>query len=153
MARQRGLPSAADRVLDRLTQVDTPGTSDTDESLVTSDVGVLSGTEGSLGTSDDQGTSDTAGTRGTDDTRGASGNSGNRGVLKAEEKRSTLRDHVKLRRDLADEMRDAVWFLAEHGRPRVQLGELLDEAIEAWLSETKKRLNDGAGFPHKGRLR
>jgi hypothetical protein len=50
-------------------------------------------------------------------------------------------------------MRDAVWFLSEHGRPRVQLGELLDEAIEAWLAEAKKTYNEGQDFPHRGLLR
>jgi hypothetical protein len=50
-------------------------------------------------------------------------------------------------------MRDAVWFLSEHGRPRVQLGELLDEAVEAWLAEAKKTHNEGQDFPHRGRLR
>jgi len=60
---------------------------------------------------------------------------------------------LKLRRDLADEMRDAVWFLSGHGRPRVQLGEMLDEAIEAWLSDAKEQHNGGQTFPHRGRLR
>jgi len=46
-----------------------------------------------------------------------------------------------------------VWFLSEHGRPRVQLGELLDEAIEAWLTDAKKQHNGGQAFPHRGRLR
>jgi hypothetical protein len=50
-------------------------------------------------------------------------------------------------------MRDAVWFFSEHGRPRVQLGELLDEAVETWLAEAKKAYNDGQNFPHRGRLR
>lgn len=63
------------------------------------------------------------------------------------------RQHVKLRADLADQMRDAVWFLSEHGRPRVQLGELLDEAVTAWLEQSKQAHNGGADFPHKGRLR
>ncbi len=64
-----------------------------------------------------------------------------------------LRQHVKLRSDLADEVRDAVWFLSEHGRPRVQLGELLDEAVDAWLADAKVRYNGGGDFPHRGRLR
>ncbi len=148
MARQRGLPSAADRVLDRLTQTDTPGTSDTGDLPVTPDVAVSSGAGVTSVTQGSPGTADTPDNVVTPDTSNA-----RRGHTAENGKRSTLRDHVKLRRDLADEMRDAVWFLAEHGRPRVQLGELLDEAIEAWLSETKKRLNDGADFPHKGRLR
>src|SRR4051794_19809739 len=53
----------------------------------------------------------------------------------------------------AYEKRDAVWFLSEHGRPRVQLGELLDEVVEAWLAEAKKTHNQGQDFPHRGRLR
>jgi hypothetical protein len=56
---------------------------------------------------------------------------------------------VKLRRDLANEMRDAVWFLSEHGRPRVHLGELLDEAIAGWLQATKAAHNDGRRFPRR----
>lgn len=63
------------------------------------------------------------------------------------------RDHVKLRRSLADEMRDAVWFLSEHGRPRVQLGEILDEAVERWLTDVKQQHNGGEDFPRRGRLR
>jgi len=35
----------------------------------------------------------------------------------------------------------------------VQLGELLDEAIEAWLAEAKKTYNEGQDFPHRGLLR
>ncbi len=42
------------------------------------------------------------------------------------------------------------WFLSGHGRPRVQLGELLDEAIEAWLSDAKEQHNGGQTFPHLG---
>lgn len=60
---------------------------------------------------------------------------------------------MKLRRSLADEMRDAVWFLSEHGRPRVQLGEILDEAVERWLTEVKQEHNGGKDFPRRGRLR
>jgi hypothetical protein len=63
------------------------------------------------------------------------------------------REHVKIRRPLADEMRNAVWFFAEHGRPRVQLGELLDEAVAAWLQQMKQAHNEGHDFPHRGRLR
>ena len=62
-------------------------------------------------------------------------------------------EHVKVRRALADEMRDAVWFLSEHGRPRVRLGELLDEAVSAWLDEVKREHNGGEDFPRRGRLR
>ena len=63
------------------------------------------------------------------------------------------RQHVKLRSDLADEVRAAVWFLSERGRPRVQLGELLDEAVEEWLYVAKKLHNGGQDFPARGRLR
>jgi hypothetical protein len=142
MPRRKGLPSrgAASplaQVMDSLTD---PGTSDTG---VTSDNSVVLGSEDVSGAAVATGTSDNRDTAGTLDTpRG-------RPVVK----RPVPRDHVKLRRDLANEMRDAVWFFAEHGRPRVQLGELLDEAIAAWLAETKKRFNDGAEFPQKGRLR
>src|SRR3954464_3274939 len=34
-----------------------------------------------------------------------------------------------------------------------KLGELLDEAVEAWLAEAKKTHNQGQDFPHRGRLR
>lgn len=60
---------------------------------------------------------------------------------------------MKLARSLADEMRDAVWFLSEHGRPRVQLGELLDEAVRSWLAAAKATHNEGNQFPVRGRLR
>jgi hypothetical protein len=150
MSRSRGLPSptAASplaQVLDTLTDPGTP---------VPSDVSVDSGplvtpvTRDNLGTgstsdaSDNQASSDTRDTRDTSGTRGTS-----------EDRKPAARDHVKLRRDRAAEMRDAVWFLSEHGRPRVQLGELLDEAVEAWLTEAKKSHNDGQNFPHRGRLR
>ena len=63
------------------------------------------------------------------------------------------RQHVKVRSDLADEVRAAVWFLSERGRPRVQLGELLDEAVEEWLAAAKKLHNEGRDFPDRGRLR
>lgn len=63
------------------------------------------------------------------------------------------RQHVKLRGDLADSLRDAVWFLSEHGRPRVQLGEVLDEAVGEWLRRATAEHNEGQPFPHKGRLR
>jgi hypothetical protein len=39
---------------------------------------------------------------------------------------------------LGDEMRDVVGFLSEHGRPRVQLGEILDAAVKRWLTEVKQ---------------
>lgn len=81
--------------------------------------------------------------------------SGNRGTSDTPRARpaATPRDHVKVARPLVDEMRDAVWFLSEHGRPRVQLGELIDEAIGAWLKAAKADHNGGKAFPVKGRLR
>lgn len=115
---------------------------------------------------DPEGISGVRGTRGVKGTLGASGvreseeNAGSSDVSATVVTRGTSirpkaipREHVKLRRDLADEMRDAVWFLSEHGRPRVQLGELLDEAIDAWLIVAKEQYNDGHPFPHRGRLR
>lgn len=87
----------------------------------------------------------TSGIRGNRDTGGVRGASGAPSI--------EPRDHVKLRRSLADEMRDAVWFLSEHGRPRVQLGEILDEAVERWLTEVKQEHNGGENFPRRGRLR
>jgi len=95
-----------------------------------------------------RGTQDNSGTPVVQDVSETHGTPGNEQGTKP-----ALRDHVKLRRDLADEVRDAVWFLSGHGRPRVQLGELLDEAIEAWLSDAKKQHNGGQTFPHRGRLR
>lgn len=50
-------------------------------------------------------------------------------------------------------MRDAVWYLSEHGRPRVQLGEIVDEAIGEWLAKTKAEHTAGEPFPQRGRLR
>jgi hypothetical protein len=96
-------------------------------------------------TSDTAGASDTAGTQGstvTSETRGTSGS-----------RNAELRDHVKVARSKANQMRDAVWFLSEHGRPRVQLGELLDEAVDQWLERAKDQHNSGADFPRRGRLR
>lgn len=112
------------------------------------------GTSGTSGTSVPGGSSDN---RSTSDNRDSSVISGNRdtgGVRGASGAPSIEpRDHVKLRRSLADEMRDAVWFLSEHGRPRVQLGEILDEAVERWLTEVKQEHNGGENFPRRGRLR
>jgi hypothetical protein len=144
MSRSRGLPSptAASplaQVLDTLTDPGTPGP------LVTPVTRDDLGTGSTSDASDNQAPSDTRDTRDTRDTSGTRGTS--------EDRKPAARDHVKLRRDLAAEMRDAVWFLSEHGRPRVQLGELLDEAVEAWLTEAKKSHNDGQNFPHRGRLR
>lgn len=122
-----GITRPMDRALDTLTDPDIKGTP---------------GVQGSRGIQENSSTSVFQDVSGTYGTRGT--------VQRA---RPALRDHVKLRRDLADEVRDAVWFLSEHGRPRVQLGELLDEAIEAWLSDAKKQHNGGHTFPHRGRLR
>lgn len=113
------------------------------------------------GNSDTRVTSDNAGSQVTEDTLGisvSSANSGNRDTAGTRGTRGTKpsaepRDHVKLARSLADEMRDAVWFLTEHGRPRVQLGELLDEAVRGWLEGAKAEHNDGESFPARGRLR
>lgn len=127
MPRRNALPPgrrASEAALDSLLD---PGTSGT------SGFSVTRGTPGNGNTSDN---------RGTGGTRGASGARSNE-----------PRDHVKLRRSLADEMRDAVWFLSEHGRPRVQLGEILDEAVERWLTEVKQEHNGGEDFPRRGRLR
>jgi hypothetical protein len=141
MSRSRGLPSPTaatplTQVLDTLTDPGTPGTSDPSVTPANSVSGDSRDTAGTPGSSDHRGVLDTAGTRGT-----------------SEKPKPAARDHVKLRRDLAADMRDAVWFLSEHGRPRVQLGELLDEAVEAWLAEAKKTHNEGQDFPHRGRLR
>jgi len=121
------------------------------------DAGIVRPMDRALNTLTDPGTSGSLGPQGV---RGASGtavardSSGTQDTLGNEQRaKPAPRDHVKLRRDLADEVRDAVWFLSEHGRPRVQLGELLDEAIEAWLNDAKRQHNDGQVFPHRGRLR
>jgi hypothetical protein len=88
------------------------------------------------------GTPDNGGTSNTSGTEGAPGTRGNPIASIPTEPR----EHVKVRRALADEMRDAVWFLSEHGRPRVRLGELLDEAVSAWLDEVKREHNGGRAF-------
>ena len=108
----------------------------------TSGFSVTRGTPDNGRTSDNRGSTVTSDIRDTKGTQGASGARSNE-----------PRDHVKLRRSLADEMRDAVWFLSEHGRPRVQLGEILDEAVERWLTEVKQEHNRGEDFPRRGRLR
>lgn len=109
---------------------------------------------------DPEGTSGVRGTKGTSGVRDVIETAGTSDVSGTVVTRDTSirpkaipREHVKLRRDLADEVRDAVWFLSEHGRPRVQLGELLDEAIDAWLIVAKEQYNEGRTFPHRGRLR
>jgi hypothetical protein len=144
MSRSRGLPrgeaaSALSQVIDTLTDPvtsDIPGTPDISVTGNSSGALVNSGTSEPL---DAHGTSVGAGASSDPDT--------------SERRPPARRTHVKLRNDLACEMRDAVWFLSEHGRPRVQLGELLDEAIEAWLAEAKKTHNEGQNFPHRGLLR
>lgn len=119
--------------------LDTSGTPDTAVTLGTYGNSVNGGALDDQVVNDYSGVSDTSGTAGPSTV-----------PVRA---RTEPRDHVKVRRALADEMRDAVWFLSEHGRPRVQLGELLDEALQAWLTEAKMAHNDGKPFPHRGRLR
>jgi hypothetical protein len=144
MSRSRGLPSPTaatplTQVLDALTD---PGSSGNSDPAGVSGASGSPVTENVPGASDSRDTAGTPGNPDTSDTRGTS-----------RKPKPAVREHVKLRRDLAAEMRDAVWFLTEHGRPRVQLGELLDEAIEAWLTEAKKAHNEGHDFPHRGPLR
>jgi hypothetical protein len=112
------------------------GTSVTEVPSVAQETSVGGGISDTAGNSEDGGTE---GPRGTSDPQGA--------------RKAEPRDHVKLARSLADEMRDAVWFLSEHGRPRVQLGELLDEAVRSWLDAAKAQHNKGERFPVRGRLR
>jgi sugar (pentulose or hexulose) kinase len=151
MSRSRGLPrgeaaSALSQVLDTLTD---PVASDTSGNPNTPGTPDISGTGDAPGASVTSVPLDAHGT-----SVGASGTSGTSSEPDTSERRPpTRRTHVKLRNDLACEVRDAVWFLSEHGRPRVQLGELLDEAIEAWLAEAKKTYNEGQDFPHRGLLR
>lgn len=103
------------------------------------------------------GTSDTSGTSGVSDTSVTTGTRDTSGTSVPPEatapSKPAPRQHVKLRGDLADQLRDAVWFLGASTRPRVQLGELLDEAVGEWLERVKAEHNGGADFPHKGRLR
>jgi hypothetical protein len=151
MSRSRGLPrgeaaSALSQVLDTLTD---PVASDTSGNPNTPGTPDFSGAGDAPGASVTSVPLDAHGT-----SVGASGTSGTSSEPDTSERRPpTRRTHVKLRNDLACEVRDAVWFLSEHGRPRVQLGELLDEAIEAWLAEAKKTYNEGQDFPHRGLLR
>lgn len=98
------------------------------------------------------GPSDTADTRVTKSNQGTSDTQVNRGTSRRRES-SKPRDHVKIDRELAQQMRNAVWFLAEHGRPRVQLGELIDEAVTEWLTKMEVEHNGGQAFPDRGRLR
>lgn len=113
------------------------------------------GTSGTAVTSDTSGNQSLAVTSEVSATSGIISTSGNRVTSgTSPNKRSAeLRDHVKVARPLVDEMRDAVWFLSEHGRPRVQLGELFDEAVRAWLDAVKAEANGGESFPVRGRLR
>lgn len=132
-----------DRALDTLTDPDvgTSGNRETSEGR--------RGASGAPGPAVVRGNSDTQDDSDTADSSVVRGNSGTSGT----KQKPALREHVKLRGDLAAEVRDAVWFLSEHGRPRVQLGELFDEAVEAWLTDAKKQHNEGRDFPHRGRLR
>jgi len=139
--------------------IDTEGTSGTPDNLSTSDDLVHSDTRGTVGNSGnqrpsgyrensaaDQGTPHVSGTSGTRTTPVASSGRGPKSTVEP-------RDHVKVARSLAAEMRDAVWFLSEHGRPRIQLGELFDEAVRTWLEATKAAHNNGRPFPGRGPLR
>ena len=141
---------------------DTEGTRGTPDNLSTSDDLVHSDTRGPVGNSGnqrpsgysgnsaiDQGTPHVSGTSGTSGTRTTPVASSGRGPKPTAEPR----DHVKVARSLAAEMRDAVWFLSEHGRPRIQLGELFDEAVRTWLEATKAAHNNGRPFPGRGPLR
>lgn len=123
---------------------------DTREAPVTSDASVVPGTTGDTSTPDAAGNFGISGTTGKPGALSNLGNEGNPGIST---RPVDLREHVKIRRALADEMRDAVWFLSEHGRPRVRLGELLDEAVSDWLDQVKRSHNGGGDFPRKGRLR
>ena len=138
---------------------DTEGTRGTPDNLSTSDDLVHSDTRGTVGNSGnqrpsgyrensaaDQGTPHVSGTSGTRTTPVASSGRGPKPTAEP-------RDHVKVARSLAAEMRDAVWFLSEHGRPRIQLGELFDEAVRTWLEATKAAHNNGRPFPGRGPLR
>jgi hypothetical protein len=148
---------ASESALESLIGPGTPGTSvnsDASDTWVTLGTPGTEGTRASpeltapvrVGTSDNSGIQDTPGTS---DARGTAGTS----ITSGTSARPDPREHVKIRRGLADEMRDAVWFLSEHGRPRVRLGELLDEAVAAWLDEVKQKHNGGEDFPRRGRLR
>ena len=146
------------RTMETSDNQDTEDTSGTPDNSSTSDDSVHSGTRGTVGNSGNERPSgysgnsaaqDTPDVSGTSDTRMTTVTSAGRGPKPTAEPR----DHVKVARSLAAEMRDAVWFLSEHGRPRVQLGELLDEAVRTWLEATKAAHNDGRPFPGRGRLR
>lgn len=125
----------------------TPGVSDTRDAL----------DNGGVPSSRPVSALDTGGTVGTPSTPGTAGTSGTTDTSGAGEKRAAsttgARQHVKLDTALAIELRNAVWFLSEHGRPRVKLGEVLDEAVSEWLSKVKNQANNGQNFPHVGPLR
>ncbi len=107
--------------------------------LGNSDTLIISGTSGTSDTSYASDRSTTSSTKSTD--------------FELRDSKLSPREHVKIARPLADEMRDAVWFFSDNGRPRVRLGDLLDEAIRSWLEMSKQVHNDGGNFPVRGRLR
>lgn len=51
------------------------------------------------------------------------------------------------------QMRNLTAFYRSKGRPLVELGELLDEALEEYLGRKRQELNDGKDFPEIGKLR
>lgn len=51
------------------------------------------------------------------------------------------------------QMRNLTAFYRSKGRPLVELGELLDEALEEYLRRKRQELNDGKDFPEIGKLR
>ena len=117
------------------------------------DLGASQDTSDTRGVLEGLGTRDTSDTSDTRDTPGIRGIPGTQQGTATNGNHREVRTHVKVRGPLVDEMRDAVWFLSEHGRPRVQLGELIDEAVAEWLSRIKAELNGAEDFPRRGRLR
>lgn len=59
----------------------------------------------------------------------------------------------KYDRELLQQLRDAVLFLRQRGRPTMGLIDVLDEAITQWLERQKQAVNDGNDFPPGGNLR
>jgi hypothetical protein len=57
------------------------------------------------------------------------------------------RQHLKVRATLAEELRDAVSYMIDHGQPRTKLNEVIDQAVERWLAQAKKELMNGNDFP------
>lgn len=57
------------------------------------------------------------------------------------------RQHLKVRASLAEQLRDAVSFMVDHGQPRTKLNDVLDQAVEQWLLQAKKAQNGGEDFP------